>query len=197
MKLITFIKYSALTVFINGCGTSTNQSANIENYEAKGNLTSQQNIGCIAPSELNSQLTPPDLYNGMVQCIKDQQYANGVYLFALAGTYSMYDTKRVSDSTAHQAHSVLAMNARNSVKESDYNKFLQAVKETFTRTEGLAMVCDRVKEIGVPNYHPTYMIQHGMGAFVGPKSSNGLVSEFDSEKAWTAALNGYLHCDQK
>jgi len=192
IKLVTCI---ALVISTSGCKTTSNQNNSSINYVAEGDLAITNEIGCVPSSELNNKLTPPDLYEGMVQCIKDKQYDKGVYLFALAGTYSRYDTYRVADRSSHQAHSVLAMNARNKVDESLYNEFFETVKVTLTKPEGLKGACDQIKNIGLPDYYPTYMIQHGMGAFSADNSGDGLVSEFDSEAAWQSSLNGYLHCD--
>ncbi|MFP3527099.1 hypothetical protein SB912_31875, partial [Pantoea sp. SIMBA_072] len=50
--------------------------------------------------------------------------------------------------------------------------------------------CRVVKSIGKPNYHPQYMISHGMGAFTDSKG-NGLVENFNEEQAWLETLS---HC---
>ena len=57
----------------------------------------------------------------------------------------------------------------------------------------MAMLCSRIRVIGPPNYRPTYMIRHGMGAFIGG-SGNGLVADFDPAAAWEESLDTYLHC---
>ena len=45
----------------------------------------------------------------------------------------------------------------------------------------------------MPTYHPAYMIQHGMGAFLG-QGSDPLVPGFGPATGWERALDSYLHC---
>ena len=51
-------------------------------------------------------------------------------------------------------------------------------------------ICTEIKNIGKPEYHPTYMIQHGMGAFLN-NGDNGLIKNFNSDSAWSLVLTGY------
>lgn len=183
-----------LVALLSGCVTTKQTSSKITNYETQGNLVSINKIGCLTSSELKNTYTPPDLYNGMVQCIKNGRDKDAAFLFALAGTYSTYDTLRVSDATAHQAHSVLAMRAREAVEPSEYQRFFEVVKSTLGDPGKLPGVCREINSIGAPNYQPMYMVQHGMSAFIGANSGSGLVGHFNSTSAWRKSLESYLHC---
>ena len=50
-------------------------------------------------------------------------------------------------------------------------------------------ICQSLTNLGAPSYKPTYMIQHGMGAFTGQSTKDGLVENFDSVVAWQEALS--------
>ena len=188
------ITLGAMVVFIAACSTSKPHNANVTNYETAGNLEVTNHIGCISPAELINKYTPPDLYEGMIQCVKSGKEINAVYLFSLAGAYTYYDSQRVSDSTARQAHSVLLMNALNSVSESEKQKLMASLQSTLGNPSKLPEICSDINKIGPPNYYPTYMIQHGMNAFLSSKSSNDLVGNFNSSSAWQSSLEKYLHC---
>ena len=42
--------------------------------------------------------------------------------------------------------------------------------------------------------YPIYMIQHGMGAFTGQSTKDGLVENFDSSSAWAKSLSTIAKC---
>ncbi len=169
------------------------ETPQITEITAPGNLEGTVNLDCEIPANLHNQLTPPDLYDSMVKCIREEKYDEAVFLFALAGTYSFYDASRVSDPTARQAHSVLLMLALQSLDQKAVDAFWAVLVDTLGNEERLPPVCQEVRRIGAPDYHPEYMIQHGMDAFSANPGS-GLLDDFDSEAGWQGALDGYLHC---
>jgi hypothetical protein len=59
--------------------------------------------------------------------------------------------------------------------------------------EELARFCAQLRAKGPPTYYPSYMIQHGMGAF-GANNPTPLVDGFDPEPAWARALEQYIRC---
>ncbi len=181
-----------LSVFISGCSLKQEPQSQ---SETPGSLKSAQSIGCISVSKLVKTSTPPDIYNGMVECAREGKYSEGVYLFALAGVYTAYDRSRVFDKSAHQVHTVLPKNALNAIKEPNKSAFWKEVKNTLGNSKQLLPVCREIARIGAPDYHPEYMIQHGgMGATLGKNKTDGLVSSFNSDKAWKQALLSYLNC---
>lgn len=60
-------------------------------------------------------------------------------------------------------------------------------------SSSLASLCAAVDRAGPPDYVPSYMIQHGMGTFLG-RSDGDLVRGFDPDKGWQDLLSGYMHC---
>lgn len=174
--------------------SSGNSKITVTNYEAPGNLASTNEVGCANSSTLSNKFTPADLYRGVNTCLKDDNYRDGVFLFALAGVYGRFDTFRVKDKTAHQAITVLMMNTLGSLDKTKSEFIKSELKKVSGNPNKLQEMCTEIKRIGVPNYHPQYMIQHGMNAFTGGNSNSGLVDSFDANAAWVKALDSYLHC---
>jgi hypothetical protein len=166
----------------------------IKNYEAPGNLDSKHDLGCVSTEKLGSKYTPADLYRALSRCVESDKYKEGAFLFALAGVYGRFDSLRVSDNTAHQAITVLQMQALGSKDKSKQAAFQEVLNKTLGNPEGLAAACKDIVRIGPPDYYPRYMIQHGMGAFLKSGSGDGLVKGFDAKAAWKQSLNTYLHC---
>ena len=57
----------------------------------------------------------------------------------------------------------------------------------------LKAFCRAVKAAGVPQHDPSWMIQHGMGAFLG-SGDDGLVKGFDAQSAWDLILTNEMSC---
>ena len=169
-------------------------AAQAENYEAEGNLAPTHNVMCVALPEAKVQYTPADLAVAVVRCGNQKEYDKAVDLFILMQLRAAYDAKRVEDRSAHQAGSVLAMQIRTELGKSRMDKMIAALgrfgDDTSPRHKAF---CAEVKRSGPPDYHPTYMIQHGMSAFTGRKG-NGIVKGFRPQKAWRDLLANYMKC---
>ena len=166
----------------------------ITNYETPGNLVAKHPLVCSTVDKLKETDTPPDLYAGMVDCAKHQRYQDAVYFFALAGVYSYFDSQRVADETAHEAHSVLTRNAMTQLDDATKQAVFAQLKATLGDPAKLPGACAAIERIGPPNYFPQYMVQHGMDAVTGKVQGNGLIPDFDAKVAWQKSLDGYLHC---
>lgn len=165
----------------------------ITNHEAKGNLQATQAIGCRGVAELTNRHTPADIFPGVRKCIDAEEYGKAADLFAVAGVYGRFDMLRVSDRTARQAIMALRMNNLGSLEQARVDAFQQSMKGRFNAgSSDLVRICDHVKSMGPPAYHPVYMLQHGMSAFTG--AGGGIKSDFNPSEAWAASLDGYLHC---
>lgn len=176
------------------CTIGSNAGAETRNYEAPGNLESTYDIGCPDASKLSNKYTPADLYRAVSKCAEQGAHKEGAFLFALAGVYGRYDTFRVADATAHQAVTVLLMQAFARLSKEKKIALKDGIKNALGNAEGRAAMCKDVVRIGPPNYYPRYMIQHGMDAFLKKGPSDGLVKDFDAEAAWQKSLDTYLHC---
>lgn len=168
--------------------------AQIQNYETPGNLESKHDLDCISLDAAKPAYNPVDLYKGVARCVAAKRFDDGVVLFMLAGVYGRYDMERVADGTAHQAVTVARMTYLGEVSAADSKQFSDAAARLMANKELHKQVCTTIRLIGPPSYYPRYMVQHGMGAFMGG-SGNGLVDNFDSKAAFENAMKSYLHCE--
>jgi hypothetical protein len=180
--------YSALAADTNN---STRQT---QATEKTGKSASMDNVGCITSKELQNKYSPVDLYQAMSQCVKVNKYNEAAFLFAAAGVYGRFDAQRVSDPTAHQAASFLQMQTREEMDIEESKALDDTLNKTLGTQAGLEFTCKEIARVGTPTYYPSYMIQHGMGAFVGSESSDALVKSFDEKATLKTALATYLEC---
>lgn len=177
------------TLLLSACNSIP--KSNVSNYEATGNLESPKPAGCVSVGELSNKQNPVDIFTGLNACLAKSDYSSAAELYFAGMSYGFFDTKRVSDKTAHQAISVLRMNLFGAQPQEVLDK-LQAALTDIT-TDNTA-ICKSLMTLGAPVYMPTYMIQHGMGAFTGQSTKDGLVENFDSGAAWKEALSTIAKC---
>lgn len=166
----------------------------ITNYEAPGNLQSTHELGCLSVDKLSNKDTPADLYPALVKCLNQDQYDRALFIYALAGAYTRFDTLRVADETAHDAATVFLHRVIAAVPKDKMKKLASQVDNIVGDPKQLSALCAQLRKFGPPDYYPRYMVQHGMQAFTGLKTPKGLVPDFDAKKAWEESLSSYLHC---
>ncbi|WP_444902176.1 hypothetical protein ACJJIG_04400 [Microbulbifer sp. SSSA007] len=166
-------------------------NSGVTNFESKGNLEAPKPAACVAIEQLQSNQNPADIFVGMKQCLDSENYASAARMYYAAMTYGIYDTKRVSDKTSHQGLIVLRMNTLGGLSEQQISLLQSEINAILESNE---QVCKTLTTRGLPTYHPTYMIQHGMGAFTGNQTNNGLVENFDSQSAWSEAIEKTVKC---
>ncbi|BEV08937.1 hypothetical protein [Methylophilus sp. DW102] len=152
------------------------------------------NLGVLNQTDSATNLPQLIFHKAVAVCAKQNKNKDAAILFALAGVYGRFDTLRVSDKSAHQAVTVLKMQMFSSLTPEQQNAFREEATKTLSNPNEIASKCKAIKHVGPPRYSPIYMIQHGMAAFTGGKSGNGLVKDFDPQAAWQQSLDGYLHC---
>jgi hypothetical protein len=167
--------------------------AAVTSYEAAGNLESANPLPCVGSASVTPQHTPADLYPASAACAREARYAEAVELYAFAYAYALYDTRRVSDATAHQA--VNALQATNLVALPDDQKraflaYFQRSAEPGSPT--IVKICSELRRVGPPQYEPSYMIQHGVGAVLGEK--NQVPPDFDPDQAWLEVMRDKMRC---
>ncbi len=166
----------------------------IVNYESEGNLKSTRPVACVPLSSLTRAHTPADIFPGISKCVEAGAFARAIEMYAAASAFGRFDTLRVSDRTAHQAFQVLTMRAFADIDEIKVGAFQTALQNAFEDPKRMSEICSAVRKVGHPTYDPRYMIAHGMGAFVGNPTPDGLVAGFDPEAAWETSLSGFLQC---
>lgn len=160
------------------------------------NLSSTAETGCVNSSKLSNMATPVDLYRGVAACIKEENYSNGAFLFAMAGVYGHYDIQRVEDRTGHQAIMVMLMGVLGGLDEISREKLSAEAQKMLDHPDNLRITCNEIMRLGAPGFYPSYMVNHGLKAFMGAEKS-GLIQNFDAKSAWQKALVSYLHCPEK
>jgi hypothetical protein len=163
-------------------------------YETEGNLESTHDVGCIPLSEVENRFTPADLYPGVAACMEQGNVENGAALMFLAGIYSQFDMNRITDSTARQAADALIIRAIVPLPDETKDPVYQEVHRVLQDPQALAAMCASISEVGPPDYHPRYMIQHGMKAANIYDTDPDLVEDFDATAIWTSLMSLYLHC---
>jgi len=173
---------------------ATGAAAQVTNREAAGNLEARVDPGCIGLAKAGAELSPPDLGLGVKACAKAGRWDEAVELYVLMQLRAVYDAERVADISAHQAGSVLSMQVTQGLPRGGQKK-MQAAMERFGATGGARhkAFCKTVKAAGRPQHDPSWMVRHGMGAFLGT-GGDGLVKGFKPDTAWRKVLRDYMKC---
>lgn len=180
-----------ITFFVFFCIYSHASGYETINLQTKGNLEAPKPADCVDISQLKADQNPSDIFVGMKKCLSYEKYFLAAKMYFAAISYGLYDTKRVSDKTSHQGLIVLRMNTLAGLSEQKLSQ-LQSEIDAILANNGA--VCSALAERGPPAYHPRYMIQHGIRAFSGKRTNDGLVDSFNSQSAWEEALAKAVKC---
>lgn len=86
------------------------------------------------------------------------------------------------------------MMAMASFQKEKSQAFQRKIQEFFGDATNRASLCTKYKEMPTPNYFPSYMIQHGMDAFIQSGKSEALVQPFNAAESWLRAVDVYMQC---
>ncbi|MCO1336784.1 hypothetical protein MO867_20870 [Microbulbifer sp. OS29] len=179
----------AASMVIASCASNSG----IANIQNKGNLEASKPAECVNIDQLKSNQNPADIFVGMKKCWDSESYSTAADMYYAAMTYGIYDNKRVSDKTSHQGIIVLQMQTLSGLSGQQVSLLQTEVNAIL---ENNANVCSALTTRGLPTYHPTYMIQLGIGAFTGNNPNNDLVENFDRQSAWAEAIDITVKCKQ-
>ncbi|MEL7227100.1 MAG: hypothetical protein AAGL17_20275 [Cyanobacteria bacterium J06576_12] len=180
-------------------GTSQ-QEGKVIRLQTAGNLAPSHDLPCITPDQLSAEYTPPDLMISAYRCASVGRLTDAVFLRAAMIVFGVYDSKRITDRTAAQGIRVLDIELGNALSRTapgrleQYQKELENILQNTGSLAGGA--CSTIVEVGPPDYHPAYLIAHGIGA---PRDADGnrgpdLVSDFDPEATWIELADQLLGC---
>jgi hypothetical protein len=169
-------------------------NGNMTNIRAEGSLASKNNVGCIEISTVKNQNTPADLYKGVSACMEQGNYDWAYKLYALAGVYAKFDAERITDETARQASTVLIINTMAPFAKDKREKLVEVQNAIQRSPQELSKLCLQVQAIGMPNYYPSYMIFHGVKAFMGNPNIGALKENLDLKLVWNDSMKSYLKC---
>ena len=162
----------------------------ITSYKTPGNLSSTNPANCTSLEKIKNTQSPADIFKGARKCVLLSEYDKAAILYIAAMAYSFYDKERVSDKSAHQAITVIRTHefALQQHKLNSLQDSIDSIHKSNKR------ICSDLKKLGKPNYHPAYMIQHGMKAFMGKQENNGLINDFDSDATWSKSIKIAAKC---
>ena len=169
----------------------TSAHAEVRNIEAPGNLESPSPVECVSVNKLSNNHNPADIFSGINKCMSNKKYSLAAQLYLTAMSYGIYDSKRVSDKTAHQAIIVLRMQSFSKIDKSVISNLQNSINSIIGNN---SEYCSSLKQLGKPSYHPKHMIQHGMGAFTGKYKNNEIKSDFQPTKAWSESISSVAKC---
>jgi hypothetical protein len=177
---------------LSGCATQETVDTDVETDAVTGakirreRIHLPQNVACTDFAQLSNTRPPTEIYAGLVRCIQEDRLNIAVRYFSLAGTYTAYDTYRVTDPEAHKLHAKLPLRVRELVGEKKWREFWATTTTTLSTPESLAEVCEDVRKMAPPAYAPRYM------------SKTAPVQDVtDTAPAlYQRARERYLHCPQ-
>lgn len=192
MKLYSIFRDCSNIVCVSKKSTNAvNESTDVKiiSFSKPGNLKSYNPIEeCVSINEVDNIHSPADLLPSAKKCIYDEKYQDAVQLSALARIYAFYDSKRVVDETAHQAIFMLEENTFIDLSIEQLEKLAIASNALKNQESELTLLtCKAILNLGAPSYHPTYMIQHGLGAFSN-LNGTGILEGFDVQENWNDVL---------
>lgn len=167
--------------------------AQITNITAPGNLESTATLGCITLDRATAKNNPVDLFLAARACINAGCFEAAAPLYVFAVLYGHFDMDRVADESAHQAIGAVRMEIYGDLSKTQETAFNAQLKLTVHDPKAHAAFCTVASRIGPPDYFPRYMIQHGMGAFLG-KGGDGLVKEFNPAVTWSKLMKNQMKC---
>lgn len=179
--------------WLSGCATQETIDTDVETDAVTGakvrreRINLPQNVACADPAQLTNTRTPPELYGGLVRCIQEDRLNTAVSYFAMAGTYTAYDTYRVGELDHRTLHTQLPLRVRELVGEKKWRDFWNVATQSLNHPDGLAAVCREVRTLGAPRYAPRYM----------SPSTPAQNVEDNAPVFFNRALETYLHCPKR
>ena len=163
------------------------------NAKSQGNLKSNYQLACIKKNKLKNIYTPADLFPAVAKCIKKGEYSLAVYLAMVTNAYGHYDAARVEDESAAQAFQVLQLRNLGGLKPGKTKKFLEEFRKFNASEKNKSDACQLLSKLGKPDYHPHYMIQHGLKSVTGIEG-DGLIAGYDASAIWQDTMTNYINC---
>lgn len=164
----------------------------IRNLETPGNLAPNTPIGCVALDAVPTASNPVDLYNAALACVRSGEFVKARELMLLGDVRGRFEAGRVSDPTARAAWVV----AKQAVQAQFKPKERAGLEAAFRALMDDKLRCPlggTIVALGAPDYAPTYMVRHGMGAVMG-SGSDGVAPYPDPAAAWRDVVRSYLGC---
>lgn len=183
-----------LGIVLTGLSSSVAAVPQVTHLTTANNLRATHSPGCIEAEEFTSQDTPADLYPASAACLQKGEDAQAVILYVIGGAYSQYDVLRVRDASAKDAPALIRAQAFGNLSSQLVATFSQEVRGVLSDDIRHRSMCQVLLHVGPPRYQPTYMTQHGMGAFTDPNADRQH-NPMDPVTDWLKVMHDYVKCD--
>lgn len=128
---------------------------------------------------------PDELYAEMNECVRAQKFERAVFLYALAGSYTWFDANRIGTQYAKMAHGKRLGEALAQLSEKQVSQFWERIRATMQDPGKKSMICDKVKQAGMPTHSIDYM---------RVEKSSGVTAKPSEQYQWDMAVDNYLLC---
>ncbi|CNF34598.1 hypothetical protein [Yersinia kristensenii] len=131
---------------------------------------------------------PDVIYTDMIACVQAQQLDKAVFLYALAGSYTWFDAKRIATQYARMAHEKRLGKALAQLTEKQHAQFWDHLRATMNDGSKKNGLCERIKATGIPTHSASYM------SIDKTANSTGIPAE---RHQWDSAVNNYMTCNHQ
>lgn len=171
-----------------GCANTSQ----VSNYESKGNLAATNPLACVSATSVGPESTAADIAVGAKDCADLSKYKEAAELIMVASAYAFFDTRRVTDKTAHSALNALFAKELGSLPEANRNELFAHIDALDNNQPRKTEICSYLAGAPPPSYFPNYMIAHGMSAFTG-SVKEPLIKDFNATEAWSKSM-AFVKC---
>ena len=149
---------------------------------------------CVSADQSDAMVSPADLAETILACFEEGQDDRAAELLIMMQLRTKFDAARVADKTAKLGGQVLSLTLRQKAGPEWKGRINPAAGALLRPgSERFVDFCALMRRQGPPQYHPDYMIQHGMKA--GRETGEDeLVAGFDAEAEWAGLVGSYLRC---
>lgn len=182
--------FAASTLFLSlllmGCQSATRSLSDNDGSNSR-NSTGLEFAGqtCRADPLYGASGGPDVLYAEMNECVRAQKFDRAVFLYALAGSYTWFDASRIGTQYAKMAHGKRLGEALAQLSEKQVSQFWEHIRATMQDSGKKSMICDKVKQAGMPTHSIDYM---------RVEKSSGVTARPREQYQWEMAVDNYLLC---
>lgn len=184
------MKYQIIALGLLLAGSAT---AQITSFSSKDSLKAQNPLKCVPVEAIRADSSAADVAAGALKCLKKKSYGEAAELTMVASAFANFDTRRVSDKSAHIAQQALFSETFRKQSEERMTELFAHMNQLGPESERHKAICAYLESLGPPSYFPKYMIAHGMATFTGSKEPP-LIEPFDAQTSWAATLSEFVNC---
>jgi hypothetical protein len=144
---------------------------------------------CLAPEELNNEMTPPVLFASMSACVNEGKDEQGIMLYGIGNAYLQYDLAHLNDPIAPARGSDFLTQGFVNIKGDKLAKFQDLVDKRLEDRKEILDVCRKALSLGPPAYGAAdYLVAEGTDM------ETVLIKDVNQHYAWLSALEKSMAC---